>query len=88
MNNCLRILIFILVFCLVACSSGNKTKNDSDTVSYSDSNTQDSETTDNDSDIQDSEIVDDSEEMPDHNEDQNNVPDADSDEYPDAHLPD
>ncbi|MBR4530925.1 hypothetical protein IKO70_00775 [bacterium] len=59
MTNCLRILIFILVISLVACSSGNKAKNDSDTVPDSDYNTQDSETTDDDSDIQDSEIVDD-----------------------------
>lgn len=59
MTNCLRILIFIVVISLVACSSGNKAKNDSDTVPDSDSNTQDSETTDYDSDIQDSEIVDD-----------------------------
>ena len=60
MTNYLRILIFIVVISLVACSSGNKAKNDSDTVPDSDSNTQDSETTDYDSDIQDSGIIDDS----------------------------
>ena len=60
MDNHLRILIFVLVTSLVACSSGNKAKNDSDTVPDADSNTQDSETTDNDSDIQDSGAIDDS----------------------------
>ena len=75
MTNYLRILIFILVISLVACSSGNKAKNDSDTVPDSDSNTQDSETTDDDSDIQDSGAIDDS----DTNIDDTETDDSDSD---------
>ncbi len=61
MTNYLRIFMFILVISLVACSSGNKAKNDSDTVPDSDSNTQDSETVDKDTDSEeDYDFIDDS----------------------------
>ena len=76
------VLAFLALFFLFSCSS-SKSQNDSDSIPDSDTGTHDSETVDADSDMQEAEIVDDSEEMPDHNEDQNNVPDADSDEcYP------
>ena len=75
MTNYLRIFIFIVVISLVACSSGNKAKNDSDTVLDSDSNTQDSETTDYDFSAQDSETIDDS----DTNIDDTETDDSDND---------
>ena len=80
MTNYLRIFMFILVIPLVACSSGNKAKNDSDTVQDSDSNTQDSETTDNDSDTQDSEIVYDSDTVTDVDDTETDDSDNDTDE--------
>ena len=80
MSNHLRILIFIIAISLVSCSSGNKAKNDFDTVPDSDSNTQDSETTDNDSDIQDSEIVDDSDTVTVVDDTQTDGSDSDTDE--------
>ena len=60
MSNYLKILMFIISISLISCSSGNKTKNDADTIPDSDIDSQDSEIIDDDTDFQTSEIVDDS----------------------------
>ena len=65
MSGHLRLfLVFLGLLLFVSCSS-SKSQNDSDSIPYSDIDTQDSETVDDDSDTQEAEIVDDSDETPD-----------------------
>ncbi|MBP5405645.1 hypothetical protein J6Z19_00665, partial [bacterium] len=83
MRKLLKFLtVFLMIFSFVSCSSGNKAKNDSDSIPDSDSDTQVSETTDHDFSAQDSEIVDDSDEKPEQDSDSDSEK-SDSDEcYP------
>ena len=73
------ILLFLMLFFFVSCSSSHSS-NDSDMIPDSDADTHDSETQDDDFDFQTSEIIADSDEKPDQDADQNNIPDTDSDE--------
>ena len=68
MKKLLR-LLFIALFFLVSCSSSHSSA-DSDAISDSDIDTQDSESADDDSDTQEAEIIDDFDEAPDHDADQ------------------
>ena len=75
-------MVFLGLILFVSCSSGNKAKNDSDSIPDSDTDMQDSETTDHDFSAQDSEIVDDYDETPDDDSD-SDTEKSDTDEcYP------
>ena len=73
------IFLLCLAILFLSCSSGNKAKNDSDTIPDSDIDSQDSETVDDDSDSQTSELVDDSD-KDDTDDDETDDSDSDTDE--------
>ncbi|MBQ4438867.1 hypothetical protein II898_08320 [bacterium] len=79
MKRCSIIFLLCSTVLFLSCSSGNKPKNDPDTIPDSDIDSQDSETQNDDEDSQTSEIVDDSE-RDDADDDETDDSDSDTDE--------